>query len=226
MAAPIGHIYLALQLLNGPLKEVNHQEFLIGTSFPDIRYPAQLPRETTHWQNITLEMIFGEKDPFNQGMLFHSYVDQEREFFIKKHAITDQLPHFPHKHGLLKGLEDQLLYPKIKNKSFIRLFDQILGRELDIVKDKTIIQDWHTHLQNYFFYGPTPQTIRPFVQNSIPPLGPLQGLAEQTISHGFFIGTKIITLNEEIIKLIYTFYDTFYEEKIAKPLILLTSSHA
>jgi len=225
MAAPIGHIYLALQLLNGPLKDVNHQEFLIGTSFPDIRYPAHLPREKTHWPNIELEMIFMEKSPFKQGVLFHSFVDQKREIYMREQQIECLLPSLPHLNGILKGLEDQLLYPKINDKKFIRLFDEIIIQELEIVKNKKIIEEWHTQLQNYFFYGPTPQTIRPFIKNTIPHCGPLQGVAEKTTSYGFFIGTKFITLNEKVLRIINEFYDMFYEKKIIKPLNLSASSH-
>ena len=225
MAAPLGHIYLALQLLNRPFNGVNPQDFLIGTSFPDIRYPAQLPRNATHTQPVNLQLIFAEKDAFKQGMLFHSFVDQEREFYMKEHQIERLLPSLPHQNGILKGLEDQLLYPKINDKTFIRFFDEIIFQEIEIVENKKIIKDWHTQLQNYFFYGPTPQTIRPFVKNSIPHFGPFQGIAEKTISYGFFIGTKFITLNEKVLEIINKFYDTFYEEEIIKPLNLLTSSH-
>jgi hypothetical protein len=226
MAAPIGHIYLALQLLNGPLKGVNHQDFLIGTSFPDIRYLAHIPREKTHYQHVDLQRILTEREPFKQGMLFHSFVDQERERFMKENQINNLLPSLPHKSGILKGLEDQLLHPKLPDKSFLRLFDTVIDQELKIVTHKIIIQEWHTNLQNYFFYGPTPQTIRPFVQQSIPHMGPLQTIAEQTVSYGFFVGTKVITLNQEVIKIINKFYDSFYTEVIEKTLNLLTSSHA
>jgi hypothetical protein len=225
MAAPLGHIYLALQLLNEPLKGVNPQEFLIGASFPDIRYPAQLPRTATHTQHVNLPLIFAEKDTFKQGMLFHSFVDQEREIYMREQQMECLLPAFPHLNDILKGLEDQLLYPKINDKKFIRLFDEIIFQEAEIVKNKKIIEEWHTQLQNYFFYGPTPQTIRPFIKNTIPHCGPFQGIAEKTASYGFFIGTKFITLNEKALRIINEFYDMFYEEKIIKPLNLSTSSH-
>ena len=49
MAAPIAHIFCALFLLNNNIIDVdNIQEFIIGTSFPDIRYLGVIERDTTH----------------------------------------------------------------------------------------------------------------------------------------------------------------------------------
>ncbi len=69
MAAPVGHLYLAIQILSGPLCEVKERDFLIGTLFPDIRYPAQIARELTHKSHVTWQEIINEKDPFMQGIV-------------------------------------------------------------------------------------------------------------------------------------------------------------
>ncbi len=209
MAAPIGHIYLALQILAGPLKTADEAQFIIGTSFPDIRYPANLPRELTHMPNVTWHNIIEERNSFKQGMLFHALVDQKHEKFMQKHQVDKLLPQIPHARSILKALEDQLLFEKMKNRYCIRHFDKILDQEKSIVHDETIIRNWHTYLQNYFFYGPTLQTIRPFIKNSLPALGPLQSLAEQGAVYGYKLGTILLTFNKELIELIKQFYDNF-----------------
>lgn len=39
MAAPIAHVFLAVQMLAGPFKGLfNEKEFIVGASFPDIQY--------------------------------------------------------------------------------------------------------------------------------------------------------------------------------------------
>ncbi|HBR70684.1 TPA: hypothetical protein DIC20_01215 [Candidatus Dependentiae bacterium] len=209
MAAPIGHIYLALQMLTGPLNGIDEQNFLIGTSFPDIRYPAKLPRQLTHAQNVTLQGILKEQDPFKQGMLFHAFVDQQHGKFIKEQGIEALLPRIPHATGILKGVEDLILFKKMPNRSFLRHFDTILEQERRFIPQESLLRDWHIALQNYFFYGPTPQTIRNLIRDSIPDFGPLQPLAENGAAYGFMLGTEIIRLNDEIIKKIDAFYQNF-----------------
>lgn len=209
MAAPIGHLYLALKLLAGPLSGIDEEAFIIGTSFPDIRTVAKIPRESTHVKNVPLEKILHEPNSFKQGMLFHAYVDEEYEKFMREQHIGSLLPNIPYAHNLLKGLADRILFEELKNRSFIHYFDKILKEELAIVPNISIVRAWHTYLQNYFFYGPTPQTLRPFVKNKLPDFGLLQPLAEQSAAYGFTIGTEIIKFNYEIVQKIKAFYHNF-----------------
>jgi hypothetical protein len=92
MAAPIAHIFLAVQILVGPFKVMSHEkEFIIGTSFPDIRYLKVIERAETHFENVTLNDIKKETNSFKAGMLFHSFVDQKREEYMVVHRVC-QLP--------------------------------------------------------------------------------------------------------------------------------------
>jgi len=209
MAAPIGHIYLALKMLAGPLNGIDEQAFLIGVSFPDIRYPAHLSRELTHVKNIDFKTILLERDPFRAGMLFHSFVDETREAFLKESRIQKLLPNIPHISALLKGVEDNVLFQELPDRSFLRYFDTILDQEKEIVRNEQIIRNWHTALQNYFFYGPTSQTIKPLLHGILPEMGILSGLAEQGAAFGFKIGTEIIALDQKIIASIKNFYYGF-----------------
>ncbi len=38
MPAPLMHVALALIALKGPFSNANKKDFIVGTSFPDIRY--------------------------------------------------------------------------------------------------------------------------------------------------------------------------------------------
>src|SRR5438132_13939173 len=95
MAAPIAHIFLAVQMLAGPFHGLfDEKEFIVGTSFPDIRYLKVVSREETHFSHVTLEDIVQETDSFKAGMLFHSFVDEQREAYIIAHGFYGKIPSF------------------------------------------------------------------------------------------------------------------------------------
>ena len=150
MAAPIGHIYLALRLLAGPLQGVDEQAFLIGTSFPDIRYWAHVPREYTHLPANELGDILKEPSAFRAGMLFHSFVDNQRYKFFEKHPVN-KIVNLANFNGyLMKNTEDLILFPLVTDKSFIKYFDKILPEETALIPDSSLVRRWHVQLQNYF----------------------------------------------------------------------------
>lgn len=151
MAAPIAHIYLALQVLAGPLNgQFNEKEFLIGTSFPDIRYLKLIERADTHYHNVTLDDIKKEKDSFKAGMLFHSFVDEKREEYIEKNQIYERLPKFRFTTQSLKFAEDKMLRKLFDIKHFQSYFDELLAQERAFkISDENIVR-WHDFLKGYF----------------------------------------------------------------------------
>ncbi len=95
MAAPIAHIFLAVQMLLGPLQGLfNEQEFILGTSFPDIRYLKVVQRADTHFTHVTLQDVLQEKSSFKAGMIFHSFVDEQREAYVVKNHFYKKFPSF------------------------------------------------------------------------------------------------------------------------------------
>ena len=79
MAGPIGHIVLALSLLNGPLADKDRAAFMLGTTFPDIRYLGVIERGKTHNNHATWQNVQTESSSFKAGMDFHALVDRGRE---------------------------------------------------------------------------------------------------------------------------------------------------
>lgn len=160
MAAPIGHLYLALKLLTGPLlHDIDQQAFIIGTSFPDIRYVAQVKREYTHVLPITLQEVIAERDPFKAGILFHSWVDKTHELFYTQHGIFNRLPRIPHIIEGFKCAEDMVLFPLMHDRSFITHFDTILPQEIALIPRTGVVKQWHNMLKYYLKTGPAVQTI-------------------------------------------------------------------
>ncbi len=88
MAAPVVHIVLAIAFLSGPAQNVrvNEKEFILGTSFSDIRYIARgVKREVTHIPRVKFKDVYGQLKAGNSfwaGVLFHSLVDEMREWYM------------------------------------------------------------------------------------------------------------------------------------------------
>lgn len=151
MAAPIAHIFLALQILAGPLKgRFDEKEFLIGTSFPDIRYLKLIERADTHFHGVTLEDIKKEKDSFRAGMLFHSFVDEKREEYIEKNKIYERLPKFRFTTQSLKFAEDKILRSQFDVKRYEAYFNEPLAQERAFNISDANITRWHDFLKGYF----------------------------------------------------------------------------
>lgn len=151
MAAPIAHIFLAVQALSGPLlNKFNEKEFLIGTSFPDIRYLNVIERDNTHFKNVTINDIKNETNSFKAGMLFHSFVDEKREEYIVQNNFYENLPRFKFMTQSLKFAEDQILMPLFDIKPYSSYFYEILDEEYKFnISNENLIK-WHKFLQEYF----------------------------------------------------------------------------
>jgi hypothetical protein len=151
MAAPIAHIFLAKQMLAGPFKGFfDEKEFIIGTSFPDIRYLKVVPRTKTHIAHILLKDILLETNSFKAGVLFHSLVDEQREAFVVANRLYDKMPEFRFTSQSLKFAEDELLKNRFDIAYYQSYFDTVLDREKDYNIDEKHIAMWHTFLQEYF----------------------------------------------------------------------------
>jgi len=151
MAAPIAHIFLAVQMLAGPFSGMfNEKEFIIGTSFPDIRYLKVVGRGATHFSNVTLEEILQEQDSFKAGMLFHSFVDEQREAYVVAHGFYAKLSTFRFVTQSLKFAEDEILKARFDSTLYQHYFDDIVEGELGYNIDEQDIRAWHVFLQEYF----------------------------------------------------------------------------
>ena len=157
MSAPIAHIVLALLMFPKYFPDKNLKEFIIGTSFPDIRYFGKISREETHAKQITLDMIKKESSSFKAGMLFHALVDEKRLSYMQKHNVYEIIPKNRYSDTSLKFFEDILLYDKVKNwEKIISYFDTILYEErLFGIPEEQIVK-WHRFLKNYFSMRITP----------------------------------------------------------------------
>lgn len=169
MPAPVTHIVLALLVLPFlPNKE--KRDFILGASFPDIRYYRVIDRASSHKKNPSWKNIEYEKSSFKAGMEFHALVDVMHDTYMKKSLVLDLLPKaWKTSANYLKFFEDILLYPSITDWAEIAsYFDTILKEETDLVSDPAAVTLWHQTIKNYISNIPTPETIFTMLNVKIP----------------------------------------------------------
>jgi hypothetical protein len=197
MAAPIAHIFLAAQMLAGPLRGYfNEKEFIRGTSFPDIRYLKCVERAETHFDHVTFDEIRSQRDSFKAGMLFHSFVDEKREEYIVAHNLYDKIPKFKFTTQSLKFAEDKLLLSLFDSKKYVHYFDGLVEAEKFYNIPHKYIKIWHRFLQEYFAGSlSTYDVMMKYFDINEP-----QALKIKRWCFGWFFARKIDTTIEDILK--------------------------
>lgn len=152
MCAPVTHIIFALNFLALVPNKFDKKDFIIGTSFPDIRYVAKnLKRQDTHHMPISLSHVLNEKNSFNAGMLYHSYVDYIHHIWMDKRKIYYLHPNQFPKINAIKFYEDLNYYHKVNNWDHIRSWfgNDLLPEEKKFNVDISILNAWHKALRLY-----------------------------------------------------------------------------
>jgi hypothetical protein len=166
MAAPITHIVLALQILSLLPSHFDIKEFIVGTSFPDIRYAAKMDRKKTHFEPVSWTDVLNAPTAFHGGMLFHNLVDILRIKYFEPlfyHRLslqqysTQYIRLFP---LAMKIAEDKVLHDKTNEwQQIVHYFDTIYDAELEICPDARLVKKWHSELQNYLLHAPARDCI-------------------------------------------------------------------
>lgn len=131
----------------------NNEAFLYGNIFPDIRYLGSIPRNSTHFKKLQLSDIKNTSSSFVAGMKLHSFVDEKREQFAKKHGVYNLIRKYETVYDvtLLKLLEDQYFWNVEMAKSALNMIDHYPFKKIDFAKidEKTFIK-WNAWLHIYF----------------------------------------------------------------------------
>ena len=164
MAAPITHIVFSEKLFNKFKLTHDKKTFMVGTSFPDIRYLGVINRETTHLKVSSLEEILKDSNAFTAGLKFHNWLDLIREDYIKTNNIYDMVKSdSKYVTQALKLLEDQIFYRKISDWNEIQnYFNETQPEELSFGINETDIKKWHQALQNYYATEPNLKSLSKF----------------------------------------------------------------
>lgn len=160
MATPITHVVLTECVWNKYFSNEDKKSFILGTSFPDIRYLKIIERERTHFGNCSWNEFCELNGSFRRGMYFHSIVDKVRDSFWTKMGIYNILLDHQYTTKALKFVEDKLLYPNVKDWQSIRsYFDEVTMEELDLLPNSKGIDKWHRLLREYFSKVPEDSSL-------------------------------------------------------------------
>ena len=161
MPWPVTHVLTAEIFYDGFFSHLDHKEFIIGTCFPDIRYPARLNRKSTHIKHLPLSNIQSQS-AFQAGLLFHSYVDEMwNSLILEENAhIFEEIPHDQPMIHTMKVLQDKFLYDRIEGWNRIAdYFGSPLPEEGTYGASEGMIQRWHDLLANYLRKPPVIQDL-------------------------------------------------------------------
>lgn len=156
MPWPATHLMIAEKSFQQYFSHLDRRAFLIGTAFPDIRYPAGTPRDRTHLQAESLPAIQSQP-AFKAGLSFHNFVDE-----LWNQRMRDNHPtlfsEFPHNRAMIhtmKILQDGLLYHEFHQWDRIsQYFTTILPEEKQFGIDPALIDHWHRMLSFYLSKPP------------------------------------------------------------------------
>ncbi|MBT3455947.1 hypothetical protein HN446_02685 [bacterium] len=162
MPAPLTHIVFALKVIQ-LIPKINTKKFILGTSFPDIRFLVPIEKNETHSGSVTWDMVKKENDSFQAGLLFHSLVDILSKAYRKSARVYDQLPDITRARTLMNNYEDMLLYDKAQSwKEISGYFDTILPQEKCFGIEEKYIYEWHNILKLYSSKKPSPKSLSVF----------------------------------------------------------------
>ena len=199
MAGPITHVVLSLKVFDKFFGGKDVQKFIVGTSFPDIRYLGVIERDKSHFENITLHEIL-TLDSFYAGLKFHSLVDKVREAYMVKNDYYSLFPQSKMITQAQKMLEDRLIYDKISDwKAIIKYFEGVDEEEIKLTKSVDHIKKWHKFLADYF-------SAKPNDENNIEFTVDLGFPKEQAEEMNRVLRSCQLEKAKQVIT---TFYDTF-----------------
>lgn len=172
MAAPITHIVISDVLKQSCLSTYsnNWKSFILGTSFPDIRYLGVIDRAKTHLPVTSLKDVTQERSAFSAGMKFHNLVDLKREEFVVTKDLYRFLPNDHLLHSSVKFYEDSILVKKFNRGSYVSIFDSIDLSDLNLDVSKIDIDRWYSLVRDYISISPERylESLQLFVSTVVP----------------------------------------------------------
>ncbi len=161
MAGVITHIVFSHKLFDTLLAGKDHKQFILGTSFPDIRHLGVIERSATHVENPSLDMVQSESDSFKSGMQYHALIDHVRSDYVRASGVLEQLPVAPLTQHALKLHEDIWIYQKVRDWGLYHdYFNEIIPEERRFHIPEAKLLEWHAIIQEATHQQPTEETMR------------------------------------------------------------------
>lgn len=161
VAAPITHIVLTNKIYDTFFKDRNKERFIAGTSFPDIRYLANVPRESTHLPVNSIEDLNNDDD-FMAGMRFHNLLDLIREKYVRSTDIYKKYPFGHLASTSLKFVEDKCYEDKLSSVGNKVSIDSSFNSNAYGISEEQNIR-WYTAINSYITSRASEKGIEDFI---------------------------------------------------------------
>ncbi len=166
MASQITHIVYAKKLFEKyDLLPEEKDEFILGTTFPDIRrIDPTIKRKDTHLHFYPINLDFKSLTPFEAGWKFHLYCDMRREEILNQYGFysighTEEFCRQP-----AKMLEDELVYDEYNNwEKLVNYFNDVPFISNGINVPKETFELWYSILANYMNKKPNDSSVKIFL---------------------------------------------------------------
>lgn len=154
MASIITHIVQGKKIFDRLPRRMNWDEFVIGTTFPDIRYLSNIDRDITHIYDTSEDKV-PFTNSFEAGRYVHCLIDERRVVLLKQLGMFDMIENNYVNETALKLFEDVVLFESFGDwNEVIKTFSKTLPEELEYVKNIKEIEKWHKSIQEYIKNGP------------------------------------------------------------------------
>ena len=166
MASQISHIVYAKRFFEKyDLLPAEKEEFILGTTFPDIRrIDPSIKRKDTHMHFYPVDLNFENLSPFEAGWKFHLYCDMKREEILNSYDFYKLSYAESFENQSAKMLEDEVVYDYYNNwEKAVNYFNDapIISTGIDIPNGS--FELWYSILANYIRQRPTNDTIETFL---------------------------------------------------------------
>ena len=191
MSAPITHIVLSSLIHAKFFLDRDYASYIIGTSFPDIRYFGAIDRQSTH-KLATIEEVWHDLSPFDLGVKVHVLTDEVSEKARQGAGLYRLLPPSPQVFKAIKLVEDRIMYAQLTNWPAIALLlNAVVDEERQYgIQTEKVVQ-WHNLIRNYISHPPSLESGSVFLDGC--------GVAKEGIAE-IAILLKSIESDSEIIK--------------------------
>ena len=106
-----------------PPEKIDHDEFLLGSIFPDIRrIDGHIRRRDTHMHFAKIDLDFSGLSSFQAGWKFHLFCDMRREEVLNRNSFY-KMEYTGNFYGQpAKMLEDEIVYDNYSNWEKLTVF--------------------------------------------------------------------------------------------------------
>jgi hypothetical protein len=170
MASQISHIVYAKKLFEQyDLLPEEKDEFILGTTFPDIRrIDGDIKRRDTHLRFSLVDLNFDGMTPFEAGWKFHLYCDMRREEILNNYDFYSLKYTNDFSGQAAKMLEDEIAYDSYDNwKKIADYFDNVplVSTGIDVPQETFGL--WYSIIATYVKKKPDNSSIEIFLSKLI-----------------------------------------------------------